>query len=91
MFFAFRQVNIAPGLGGGVLPIMTYKGEAPPERGTFITLQVYERVGISRVEMCERVGKSVIQVFKRSCIKIFRLIGLRYATHYLFCDRWRVA
>ena len=31
--------------------------EAPPERGTFFTLQVYDRVGISRVE---RVGKSVI-------------------------------
>ena len=35
-------------------------GEAPPERGTFFTLQVYERVGISRVEVYERVGKSVI-------------------------------
>ena len=36
-------------------------GEAPPERGTFFTLQVYERVGISRVEVYERVGKSVIE------------------------------
>ena len=35
-------------------------GEAPPKRGTFFTLQVYERVGISRVEVYERVGKSVI-------------------------------
>ena len=35
-------------------------GEAPPERGTFFTLQVHERVGISRVEVYERVGKSVI-------------------------------
>ena len=35
-------------------------GEAPPERGTFFTLQVYERVGISRVEVCESIGKSVI-------------------------------
>ena len=33
---------------------------APPERGTFFTLQVYETVGISRVEVYERVGKSVI-------------------------------
>ena len=35
-------------------------GEAPPERGTFFTLRVYERAGISRVEVYERVGKSVI-------------------------------
>ena len=41
-------------------------GEAPPERGTFFTLQVYERVGISRVEVYERVKKSVIYVFKSS-------------------------
>ena len=41
-------------------------GEAPPERGTFFTRQVYERVGISRVEVYERVGKSVIYVFKRA-------------------------
>ena len=41
-------------------------GEAPPERGTFFTLQVYERVEISRVQVYERVGKSVIYVFKRA-------------------------
>ena len=35
-------------------------GEAPPERGTFFALQVYERVEISRVEVYERVRKSVI-------------------------------
>ena len=34
--------------------------EAPPQRGTSSTLQAYERVGISRVEVHERVGKSVI-------------------------------
>ena len=34
-------------------------GEAPPEKGTFFTRQVYERVGISRVEIYERVEKSV--------------------------------
>ena len=28
--------------------------------GTFLTLQVYERVGISRVELYEREGNSVI-------------------------------
>ena len=34
--------------------------EASPERGTFFTLRVYERVGISRVGVYVRVGKSVI-------------------------------
>ena len=34
--------------------------EAPPERGTFFGLQVYKGVGISRAEVYERVGKSVI-------------------------------
>ena len=56
-----QTLNIRPGGGGGgVLPIMAYTGGAPPERGTFFTLQVYERVGISRVEVYERVGKCVI-------------------------------
>ena len=35
-------------------------GEAPPERGTFLKFQVYEKVGISLVEVNERVMKSVI-------------------------------
>ena len=30
------------------------------EGGTFFTLQVYERVGISRAKVYERVGKPVI-------------------------------
>ena len=44
----------------GGTPYNGLYGEAPSERGTFFTLQVYERVGISRVEVYERVGKSVI-------------------------------
>ena len=35
-------------------------GEALPKRGTFFRLQVYERVGISQVEVYKRVGKSAI-------------------------------
>ena len=44
---------------GGVLPIMAYNvdWEAPPERGTFFRLQVYERVGISRAEVYEKRRK----------------------------------
>ena len=45
--------------GGGLLSIMALYGEAPPERGTFFRLQVYERVEISLVELYERVVKSV--------------------------------
>ena len=41
-------------------------GEAPPERGTFSRLQVYERVGISLAEVHKRVGKSVIWVCERA-------------------------
>ena len=41
-------------------------GEASPERGTFFTLQVYERVGISQIKVYERVGEYVILVFKRA-------------------------
>ena len=46
--------------GGGGTPYNGLYGEAAPERGTFFTLQVYKRVGISRVEVYARVGKSVI-------------------------------
>ena len=55
--------------GGGEGEGTSYSGlygEAPPGRSTFFTFQVYERVGISRVEVYERVGKSVIEVFKRA-------------------------
>ena len=37
-----------------------------PERGTFLRLQEYERVGISLVEVYKRVGKSVIWVCERA-------------------------
>ena len=37
--------------GGGGTPYNGPYGEAPPERGTFFSLQVYKRVGISLVEI----------------------------------------
>ena len=46
--------------GGGCTPYNGLYGEAPPERGTFFRLQVYERVGVSLLEVYETVGKSVI-------------------------------
>ena len=36
--------------------------EAPCERGTFLRIQVYERVRVSLVKGYERVGKSAIAV-----------------------------
>ena len=35
---------------------------APPKRGTFFRLQLYESLGILLVVVYERVGKSVISV-----------------------------
>ena len=35
-------------------------GEALPERGTFFSLQVYERVGISPAEVSERVTEKSV-------------------------------
>ena len=52
--------------GGGGNPYDGLYGEAPPERGTFLKLQVYERVGILLVEVYKRVGKSVIWVCERA-------------------------
>ena len=53
---ASLQVSL-PGGGDGGTPYNGLYGEAVPKRGTFFRLEVYETVGISRVE---RVGKSVI-------------------------------
>ena len=36
--------------------------EAPPERGTFLRVQLNHRVGVFLVEVYEGVGKSVIMV-----------------------------
>ena len=53
------------GGGGGTAYDGPY-GEAPPERGIFFRLQVHERVGISLVEVYKRIGKSVIWVCERA-------------------------
>ena len=57
--------------GGGGKGDILYNGlygeaSAPPERGTFIRLQVYERVEILLVEVFKRGGKSVILVSERA-------------------------
>ena len=50
--------------GGGTLYNGLY-GNAPPKRGNLFRLQVYEGVGISLVEVYERVVKSVISVCEK--------------------------
>ena len=50
------------GGGGRGTPYNGLYRQAPPGRGIFFRLQVYERVGILLVEVYERVGKSVIWV-----------------------------
>ena len=57
-------------------------GTAPPKRGTSFMLQVYERVGISKVEVNERVGKSLIKVFKR--LKLLKRVG---SVNKLICNQ----
>ena len=44
----------------GETPNNDLYGEAPPERGAFLRLQVYERGGISSVKAYERVETNVI-------------------------------
>ena len=62
---AWQSGCICPdGMFPGVLPIIAYTvGSAL--MGYFIRLRVYERVGVSLVEVCEWVGKYVISVVKR--------------------------
>ena len=48
----YREAGSGPGGGGGGgggTPYNGLYGEAPPERGTFFSLKVYKRVGISQV------------------------------------------
>ena len=56
-----------PPRGGGkeVTPYNSLYGEAPPQRNTFFSLQVYEMLGISLAEVYECVGKYVISSVKR--------------------------
>ena len=50
---------------GGTLYNVLY-GEAPPKKGTFFRLYVYERIGISLAKVYERIEKSDISVYKKA-------------------------
>ena len=43
--------------GGGGTPYDGLYGEAPPERGIFVKLRIYERVGKSVIWVCKRAQK----------------------------------
>ena len=58
-----------------VTPYNGLYGEAPPERGTFFTFQVYERVETSRVKVYKNIkgwGNLTFRYLKGPFIKIFR-------------------
>ena len=50
------------GMGVGGTPYDGLYGEAPPERGVFFRLQVYERVGISLDEVYERASALIARL-----------------------------
>ena len=54
------------GRGGTCAPYDGLYGEAPAARGNFYRLQVYERMGISLLEIYIRVRKPVIWVCERA-------------------------
>ena len=51
-----KRVTLRKARGGGGTPYDGLYGKAPPKRGIFFRLQVFERVGISLVDVFERVG-----------------------------------
>ena len=53
------------GVGGGGTPYDGLHREASPESHTFFRLQLCERVWVSLVEVYKRVGQSVTRVCKR--------------------------
>ena len=59
-----RCNSVSP--GGGVSLYNGLYGKDPPERAPFLGLQMYERVGISLVEVYEMAGKSVISVCRKA-------------------------
>ena len=54
-------IDLTPPPGGGIIAIIAYRGSSA-ERGTLLRLQVCKRLGISLVEVYDRVGKTVVLV-----------------------------
>ena len=67
--------------------MMACTGRLLPGRGTFFRLQVCERVGISLVEVYKREGRSVIWVCKRAQKdKQVNFIIYKVSKTFYFCD-----
>ena len=59
----FKEMNnLDTGGGGGNIPYSGLYKEAPPERGAFFKLAVYQRVGKNAILVCERVTKTRCKV-----------------------------
>jgi len=54
----FKEMNNLDTGGGGDTPYSGLYKEAPPERGAFFKLAVYQRVGKNVILVCERVTKT---------------------------------
>ena len=67
-----KKINEIVKISREVLPIMVYKGRLRPKQGTFFRFQVYKRVGISQIEVYERVYKSSFICFKGLLINTFQ-------------------
>ena len=93
--FSHRSNKAPP----GVLPIMAYTGRFRPKRvPILVMLQVYERTGISLVEVYGRVKrwanrytlwlrKSRENILVLRCIHNFKPVYLK-GKGYLFCQKW---
>ena len=56
---------------GGTLPIIDYIWRVPLERGSFFRMEVYKRVGISRVEVWKGVVDCLQSAFSLEVHRVF--------------------
>ena len=71
--------------GGGGTTYNCLHGEAPPKRGIFFRPQVYERGGISLVEVYKKEGKFVFPSVNRAKRADRRIYGCEKKCFVLFC------
>ena len=83
----FTEIRLGVAYIPGSAPNNGLYGEALPERGIFLRLQVYERVEILLVEVHEREGKSVIGSVKGSKGLTDDFYGfIKSRKTFYFCD-----
>ena len=69
----------------GGIPYHGLYGEASPVKDTFFRTRVHKRVGISTVEVYERIGKSVVLVFNNGHQMHF-LSAKQFEKTFWFCE-----